>query len=124
MKNSKDGPDGGYPRDNTAEGQNALLILASNPHRRFLNEKKAKTKDLTTLINWGFRLVDYHKKPEYRRRCTPRPNRLALASARRGQPVLRYCALASKWALALQRFAYSCCRSNAANLLSERSPSN
>ena len=31
----------------------------------FLNEKKAKTKDLSTLISWGFRLVDYHKKPEY-----------------------------------------------------------
>src|ERR1051326_6696618 len=31
----------------------------------FLNEKKAKTKDLATLIGWGFRLVDYHKKPEY-----------------------------------------------------------
>jgi phenylalanine-4-hydroxylase len=32
---------------------------------KFLNEKKAQTKDLTTLINWGFRLVEYHKKPEY-----------------------------------------------------------
>jgi len=32
---------------------------------RFLNERKAKTKDLSTLINWGFRLVEYHKKPEY-----------------------------------------------------------
>src|SRR2546423_2201723 len=31
----------------------------------FLNEKKAKTKDLSTLISWGFRLVEYHKKPEY-----------------------------------------------------------
>ena len=31
---------------------------------KFLNEKKAKTKDLSTLISWGFRLVDYHKKPE------------------------------------------------------------
>src|SRR3989440_2775476 len=31
----------------------------------FLNEKKAQTKDLSTLISWGFRLVDYHKKPEY-----------------------------------------------------------
>src|ERR1043166_2618316 len=31
----------------------------------FLKEKKAKTKDLSTLISWGFRLVDYHKKPEY-----------------------------------------------------------
>jgi phenylalanine-4-hydroxylase len=33
---------------------------------RFLNEKKTKTKDLSTLISWGFRLVKYHKKPEYR----------------------------------------------------------
>ena len=32
---------------------------------RFLNEKKTKTKDLSTLIGWGFRLVEYHKKPEY-----------------------------------------------------------
>jgi phenylalanine-4-hydroxylase len=33
---------------------------------QFLNKKKAQTKDLTTLIGWGFRLVEYHKKPEYR----------------------------------------------------------
>jgi predicted GNAT superfamily acetyltransferase len=32
---------------------------------KFLNEKKAATKDLSTLIGRGFRLVDYHKKPEY-----------------------------------------------------------
>lgn len=32
---------------------------------KFLNAKKAQTKDLTTLISWGFRLVEYHKKPEY-----------------------------------------------------------
>ncbi len=32
---------------------------------KFLNEKKAQTKDLSTLISWGFRLVEYHKKPEY-----------------------------------------------------------
>src|SRR6058998_4208737 len=31
---------------------------------KFLNERKAKTKDLSTLISWGFRLVEYHKKPE------------------------------------------------------------
>ena len=30
----------------------------------FLQEKKAATKDLSTLIGWGFRLVEYHKKPE------------------------------------------------------------
>src|SRR6266511_2810005 len=32
---------------------------------KFLSENKAKTKDLSTLISWGFRLVEYHKKPEY-----------------------------------------------------------
>jgi phenylalanine-4-hydroxylase len=32
---------------------------------KFLNEKKGSTKDLSTLIGWGFRLVEYHKKPEY-----------------------------------------------------------
>ncbi|MDP9187169.1 MAG: phenylalanine 4-monooxygenase, partial [Verrucomicrobiota bacterium] len=31
---------------------------------KFLNTKKTQTKDLTTLISWGFRLVEYHKKPE------------------------------------------------------------
>src|SRR5690348_14533005 len=31
----------------------------------FLNEKKAGTKDLSTLISWGFRLVEYHKQPGY-----------------------------------------------------------
>ncbi len=31
----------------------------------FLNEKKSSTNDLSTLISWGFRLVEYHKKPEY-----------------------------------------------------------
>jgi phenylalanine-4-hydroxylase len=30
--------------------------------QNFLEEKKASTKDLTTLISWGFRLVDYHKQ--------------------------------------------------------------
>ena len=33
---------------------------------KFLNQKKATTKDLSTLIGWGFRLVEYHKRPEYR----------------------------------------------------------
>jgi phenylalanine-4-hydroxylase len=32
---------------------------------KFLNQKKATTKDLSTLIGWGFRLVKYHRKPEY-----------------------------------------------------------
>jgi phenylalanine-4-hydroxylase len=32
---------------------------------KFLDKKKAKTKDLETLISWGFRLVGYHKKPEF-----------------------------------------------------------
>jgi phenylalanine-4-hydroxylase len=31
----------------------------------FLKEKGATTKDLATLVSWGFRLVEYHKKPEY-----------------------------------------------------------
>lgn len=32
---------------------------------KFLNEKKTQSKDLSTLIGWGFRLVEYHQKPEY-----------------------------------------------------------
>jgi phenylalanine-4-hydroxylase len=32
---------------------------------KFLNEKKGATKDLSTLISWGFRLVEYHNKPEF-----------------------------------------------------------
>jgi phenylalanine-4-hydroxylase len=32
---------------------------------KFLKDTKAKSKDLSTLISWGFRLVEYHKKPEY-----------------------------------------------------------
>ncbi|MEP7015399.1 MAG: aromatic amino acid hydroxylase [Verrucomicrobiota bacterium] len=32
---------------------------------KFLNNKKATSKDFSTLIGWGFRLVEYHKKPEY-----------------------------------------------------------
>ena len=31
---------------------------------KFLKEKEASTKDLSTLISWGFRLVEYHKKPD------------------------------------------------------------
>jgi len=48
------------------------ILDATNQQRKlktrieeFLNERKVKTKDLSTLISWGFRLVDYHKKPEY-----------------------------------------------------------
>ncbi|HEY3600676.1 MAG TPA: hypothetical protein VGK72_01835, partial [Chthoniobacterales bacterium] len=33
--------------------------------KKFLEEKKAKTRDLATLIGWGFRLVEYHKKGIY-----------------------------------------------------------
>jgi phenylalanine-4-hydroxylase len=40
---------------------------------RFLNEKKASTKDLSTLIGWGFRLVEYHKKPEYQAKVHASP---------------------------------------------------
>ena len=29
---------------------------------KFLEEKKARDKDLSTLIGWGFRLVEYHKE--------------------------------------------------------------
>jgi phenylalanine-4-hydroxylase len=32
---------------------------------KFLTDKKTTTKDFETLISWGFRLVEYHKKPEY-----------------------------------------------------------
>src|SRR5947207_10379496 len=40
---------------------------------KFLNEKKTQTKDLTTLISWGFRLVEYHKKPGYQATLHPSP---------------------------------------------------
>jgi phenylalanine-4-hydroxylase len=40
---------------------------------KFLNEKKASTKDLSTLIGWGFRLVEYHKKPEYQAKVHASP---------------------------------------------------
>jgi phenylalanine-4-hydroxylase len=33
--------------------------------QKFLEEKKAKTRDLSTLISWGFRLVEYHKQGIY-----------------------------------------------------------
>ena len=33
--------------------------------KKFLEEKKTKTKDLSTLISWGFRLVQYHKQRIY-----------------------------------------------------------
>ena len=32
---------------------------------KFLNRKRASDKDKAVLIEWGFRLVEYHKKPEY-----------------------------------------------------------
>jgi phenylalanine-4-hydroxylase len=41
--------------------------------QKFLEEKKAATKDLATLIGWGFRLVEYHKKPEYQRTMQTSP---------------------------------------------------
>jgi uncharacterized protein YdhG (YjbR/CyaY superfamily) len=40
----------------------------------FLNEKKNKSKDLATLINWGFRLVEYHQRPEYQAALHASPN--------------------------------------------------
>ncbi len=33
--------------------------------KKFLEEKKEKSKDLSTLIGWGFRLVEYHKQGIY-----------------------------------------------------------
>jgi phenylalanine-4-hydroxylase len=45
----------------TTDQQSALRAKIE----KFLNEKKASTKDFETLISWGFRLVEYHKKPEY-----------------------------------------------------------
>src|SRR6202162_1343584 len=41
---------------------------------KFLNEKKAATKDLSTLIGWGFRLVEYHKKAGYQAALHASPN--------------------------------------------------
>ncbi len=32
---------------------------------KFLNQKRASDNDKAVLIEWGFRLVEYHKKPEY-----------------------------------------------------------
>ncbi len=40
---------------------------------KFLNEQKVSTKDLSTLIGWGFRLVEYHKKPEYQAKIHASP---------------------------------------------------
>jgi phenylalanine-4-hydroxylase len=45
----------------TTDQQTELQVKIAN----FLNNKKTTTKDLSTLIGWGFRLVEYHKKPEY-----------------------------------------------------------
>ena len=30
--------------------------------QKFLEEKKTRNKDLSTLISWGFRLVEYHRQ--------------------------------------------------------------
>jgi len=46
---------------NTTDQQSQLKAKIE----KFLNQKKAATKDLSTLIGWGFRLVEYHKIPEY-----------------------------------------------------------
>jgi phenylalanine-4-hydroxylase len=56
-----------------------ILDTTDQQHRlkakigKFLNEKKASTKDLSTLIGWGFRLVEYHKKPEYQAKMHASP---------------------------------------------------
>lgn len=44
----------------TTDQQPALKARAA----MFLKEKEGSTKDLSTLISWGFRLVNYHQKPE------------------------------------------------------------
>ena len=33
---------------------------------KFLRKIAATNKDKQTLVDWGFRLVEYHKMPEYR----------------------------------------------------------
>ena len=44
----------------TTDQQPALKARAA----MFLKAKEGSTKDLSTLISWGFRLVNYHQKPE------------------------------------------------------------
>jgi phenylalanine-4-hydroxylase len=41
--------------------------------QKFLENKKATSKDLSTLISWGFRLVEYHKKPDAQPTMHPSP---------------------------------------------------
>jgi phenylalanine-4-hydroxylase len=57
---------------NTADQQPELKAKIE----KFLNEKKGKTKDLSTMISCGFRLVEYHKKPEYQAVLHASPKRL------------------------------------------------
>ena len=33
---------------------------------KFLKKVASTNKDKQTLVDWGFRLVEYHKMPEYR----------------------------------------------------------
>src|SRR5438445_952210 len=51
---------------------------------KFLNQKKATTKDLSTLISWGFRMAEYQKRPESQRtrRAAPRYASTAAPSSR------------------------------------------
>ena len=45
--------------------------------QKFLNKKKTKTQDLSTLISWGFRLVSTTRNPNTRPRYKPRPSDVA-----------------------------------------------
>ncbi len=51
----------------TIDQQPALKARAA----MFLKEKEGSTKDLSTLISWGFRLVNYHQKPESHKVAEP-----------------------------------------------------
>ena len=57
---------------------------------KFLNEKKAKTKDLSTLVSWGFRLVEYHKKPEYQAAPHASPQSARSTTRRSWQPSISW----------------------------------
>ena len=51
----------------TTDQQPALKARAA----MFLKAKEGSTKDLSTLISWGFRLVNYHQKPESHKVAEP-----------------------------------------------------
>ena len=43
-----------------------LGTIAHSGSKAFLKQIAATNKDKQTLVDWGFRLVEYHKMPEYR----------------------------------------------------------